>query len=319
LPAELLRATYGAKWPGARPFGRMLNDVFLPVLHGRMAFGNREFAVINALVAIGVYNDDPAAFAEGISHFRRYVPEYYYIAADGAIPPVPDYWLHTPSDDDLLAMDKGRLPQGWTSWIARAQQDFSRTELRNLHQGDDHTALDKALATGDVKPLWGASVGTYLSGYSPETGGRDLAHAESAFGSTINTAEIARHQKIDLYGPYQDRLVPFMEQTADLRLGAVPSPAAYGGVIKPGNGLSNVYETAFDHYHNISKRSLDKTALLIRAAIRNTPATPYLRGQAAGRLWAYPSPIPDLFAPVIWGPSGWITQWTTLTHGDLHA
>jgi hypothetical protein len=72
----ILRATY-RDWEGAQRLGRLLNDVYLPVLHNRIALWNREFAVCNALVAIGVYNQDPAAFYEGINHWLSYVPAYF--------------------------------------------------------------------------------------------------------------------------------------------------------------------------------------------------------------------------------------------------
>ena len=65
--AELLRNTYSGWTPAdtAQCQG-MFNRAFLPVLKFRYAYGNREFSVCNALVAIGVFNDDKAALYLGL-------------------------------------------------------------------------------------------------------------------------------------------------------------------------------------------------------------------------------------------------------------
>jgi hypothetical protein len=294
--AEILRATY-PKWQGAQQLAKIFNDVFLPILHNRMAFGNREFAVCNALVAIGVFNEDRAAFYEGIDHWLSYVPTYFYVEQDGRQARKPDYWLTSPSDKYLLELNEGRKSAARTSWIDLAQ--------RVENQGDDETVLTR----WSVVEQW-RYPGDFLAGYTPETGGRDLGHTENAFISAVNVAEIAWHQGIDLYSIAADRLKVFMEVTAGIRLGEPISRAAYHGEINLGNGLSQTYEIAYNHLHNVLGIRLPKTQQLINVAIRQMGPNRIDR--------PFPPPIPSsLAAPLIWAQAGWTANWETLTHGDL--
>lgn len=294
--AEILRATYPA-WQGSARLARSFNDLFLPILHNRLAFGNREFAVCNALVAIGVFNEDPAAFYEGIHNWLAYVPSYFYIAEDGPQPRKADYWLSSPSEAQLQRLDAGRAPAAPTSWLELARGLKS--------QGDDHTALTRA----SVDELW-KHPGTYLPGYTPETGGRDLGHTENAFLSAVNAAEIAWHQGIDLYSVAAPRLAVFMETTAAIRLGEPISTAAYGGKLDLGNGLTPTYEIAYNHLHNRMGMSLPKTRRLIETVIRQMGPVRFDR--------PFPAQFPrDLGANRIWEQAGWTANWETLTHGDL--
>lgn len=293
--AEILRATY-PQWQGAPRLAKLFNDLFLPILHNRMALGNREFAVCNALVAIGVFNEDRAAFYEGIDHWLSYVPSYFYVLQDGAEARKTDYWLNSPSDAFLLKLDAGRLPGGWTSWIDLAKQVKS--------QGDDKTWVSKS-----ADELW-RHPGMYLPGYTPETGGRDLAHTESAFASAVNVAEIAWNQGIDLYSIAAPRLAVFMETMAAIRLGEPISQAAYGGKLDLGNGLAPTYEVAYNHLHNILRMDLPKTRRLIETVIR----------QMGPSMVEAPFPSqfpPSLRANRLWEQAGWIANWETLTHGGL--
>jgi hypothetical protein len=270
----------------------MLAEVFLPVLHNQMAFANREFSVINAMVAIGVFNNERAAFYEGLSHWLAYVPEYYYVGADGPEPRKPDFWLNSPSNDVLASLDAGLFSNIRDSWIY--------ADTNPLHLGNDTTILTKfSVADQWRKPA------AYIPGYSPETGGRDLGHAELAFRHTINVAEIARHQGIDLYTPYADRLTAFMEMTAALRLGVPADQRAYDGKLNPGDGVaSSVYEIPYAHYHAAgmslpnTERMLTTVTRKVHAKFVDAPFAPDLpAGIAARRIWGQEA--------------------STLTHGDL--
>jgi len=294
--AEILHATY-PKWQGAPRLAQLFNDLFLPILHNRMAFGNREFAVCNALVAIGVFNEDRAAFYEGINHWLSYVPSYFYVKEDGPTARPASYWLTSPADEFLARLDAGGSAAQGPTWIELARTWKS--------QGDDHTAL----ARDSVDELW-KHPGAYLPGYTPETGGRDLGHTENAFVSAVNVAEIAWHQGIDLYSVAAVRLAAFMETTAAIRLGEPVSPSAYGGKVDPGNGLTATYEVAYNHLHNISGFELPKTRELIERVVRQMGPVRVER--------PFPPPLPDSLRAVrLWEQAGWIANWETLTHGEL--
>jgi hypothetical protein len=97
---------------------------------------------------------------------------------------------------------------------------------------------------------------------------------------------------------------------ASIRLGEPISPAAYGGVLNLGNGLTPTYEIAYNHLHNTMGISLPKTHQLIETVIRQ---------MGPARIEPpFPAPFPaSLRANRIWEQAGWTANWETLTHGDL--
>lgn len=72
------------------------------------------------------------------------------------------------------------MPSDWTSWIDLAH---------GVKNQDDDTSGQK----WPLEKQW-KYPGAYIPGYTPETGGRDLAHTEAAFIQAVNVAEIAWHQ-----------------------------------------------------------------------------------------------------------------------------
>jgi len=324
VAADLLHAT-DPDWKNDRVIAKWFNDVFLPPLHDRLAFGNRELAVINAVGAIGVYNEDPAAFYEACNHWVNYVPEYYYLTEDGPAPRLMNYWTPeiTTSDDFLKQLDSATFSKDWQWWIDQANQNYS-VDKRRGKLGDDSTALNKTVKTNDPSVPWTGAPGTYVNGYTAENG-RDLGHVEVAFASTINFAEIAWHQGIDLYASSAKRLTTFMESLSALRLGEDP-PASVTVPLKA-LGMGQVWEMAYDHYHNLLGMDLPNTTKLLETVIR--PAKDnrmYSIDQSAAghdpdhpRLWKFPPPFPSLFATVITEGDGWVSSYQSLTHRDLHA
>jgi len=286
LSAELLRATYPA-WTRQEiaQFSHMLDVAFLPELHDRMAYGNREFAVINALMAIGVFNDDPAAFCEGLTHWESYVPDYIYLSSDGPAPAGADFWTKTPDDSALRAMD-ARLAPGSADWIGAAVQNY----------GDDHGMLEHHT----VQQNWYQPGDKFVDGLCSETG-RDLGHAEMAFAGLINAAEIARHQGIDLYGPNAKRLAAFMELHAALRMGAQLPDGLYGGRPLNFTGLIPAYDTAYRRLVHEHGMSLPHTKALLENVLRP------VAGKSA-------PPPPGIKASDIVGPVSLTSVWMTLTN-----
>ena len=286
LSAELLRATY-PQWSRQEiaQFSRMLDVAFLPELHGRMAYGNREFAVINAIMAIGVFNDDPAAFCEGLTHWESYVPDYIYLSSDGAAPASADFWTKTPDDPELKAMDAGLAP-GSADWIGAPVQSY----------GDDHGMLEHHT----VQQNWYEPGDKFVDGLSSETG-RDLGHAEMAFAGLVNAAEIARHQDIDLYKPNAKRLAAFMELHAALRMGAKLPDGLYGGRPLNFGGLIPAYDLAYGRLVHDEGMDLPHTRALLENVLR-----PVVAKTAP--------PPPGIQASDITGPVSLTSVWMTLTN-----
>jgi hypothetical protein len=334
--AEILRAT-DPQWAGAKPFGEMLNNYVLPVLHHRYAFGNRAWAVIDGLMAIGVYNDDPAAFAEGLTDFNNLIRSYYFMDGDSANnQPLPmNYYLYWPTDNELLAVDGAttgnhwKTTNGWTSYVELAQQ------VVNL--GDDTRMLETAVA--DPAPLWTiydptCGLVSFLSGYTAETC-RDLGHTQMAMSLTFNSAQIAWNQGIDLYTPNADRLTVAMELVESWILGVSPAPLT---VTNTGAGS---FEMAYNHFANKMGMPLPYTAQLValnRGAPRsgavgyqngtNCDALPDLTSGSdefcSFQLSTTTSGSPQLESFQLFArnlaaqPSGYTGSWTVLMFGDLN-
>lgn len=250
-----------------------------------------NFDLCNALVAIGIFNNDRAAFYQGINHWKSYVPCYFYISDDGAEPFKADYWLNEPTKEQYYEMDQGLFPNKDSSWI------YADNNPNKLN--DDTTMLTKS----DIQKNW-YNPSQYVDGLCGETG-RDLNHAEMAFASAINVAEIAWHQGIDLYMLYPGRFTAFMEKTASLRLCNTDAVSTlYPNGLTAG-GLVPTYEIAYNHYHNLKGITLDYTKQLITTEIRCMQNH-------------YIEPTDKIFANRIWGQANLNMDWETLTHGDLN-
>jgi len=105
--APLQAAWDGEKWPRAAEiirysnagwadsditaFKNMLNTAILPrIINGSTSNGNWEISMIEALIGIGVFNDDPTTFNTGVTYWKQRIPAYFYYHTDGGQPvPAP--------------------------------------------------------------------------------------------------------------------------------------------------------------------------------------------------------------------------------------
>jgi len=105
--AELIRYT-DPEWSDAEvaAFQNMLRTQYLPfMIHGDRENGNKELAMTEALVNIGVFNDDRAVFELGLKMWRGRTPAYIYLRTDGPKPIVP------PGCGPALWGNKGFTPE----------------------------------------------------------------------------------------------------------------------------------------------------------------------------------------------------------------
>jgi len=305
LGAELIRATY----PGWKPediarFSEMLNRAYLPILHNRLSYGNRHFGVINALMAIGVFNNDRAAFAEGMRRWVSYVPNWIYLKEDGPEPIPPDYWLTAPSNEELAQLNADLFPDPATSWIFA--EESVREMMKEKRLGDDRTLLVKY----DAHRYWNrAPQSAFVDGLCAETF-RDLGHCDLGLAQMTNAAEIAWHQGVDLYSIHAKRIAAFLEFNAFLRMGD-PLPKEFYRV--QSLGMNATFEIAYNHLHNRMGLELPNTKALIEQGVRpslaKTPVT------SPG--WSYVDPEPGIRASQIAYPAVLAIAWETLTHADL--
>jgi len=90
--AEVMRATYPG-WTAAEvaKFQTMLLTQYMPTLvKGSCENGNKELAMSEAIINIGVFNDDRQAFEIGLEMWRGRAPAYIYLKTDGPTPLKPE-------------------------------------------------------------------------------------------------------------------------------------------------------------------------------------------------------------------------------------
>lgn len=86
--AEIIRYSYKG-WPDANiaKFQNMLRTQYLPsLIHGTCENGNKELTISEAIMNIGVFNDDRTAFDWGIKIWRGRTPATIYLSSDGPKP-----------------------------------------------------------------------------------------------------------------------------------------------------------------------------------------------------------------------------------------
>lgn len=285
---EIIRSSY-PKWKkeDIAQFSAMLDRAYLRILHKRIAYGNRELSTCSALMAIGVFNEDKAAYYEGLSHWISYIPCYIYLSSDGPKPRRADYFEKDPSNDEYYKMHANRFPDPKDSWVNAVYKPGGEDKTQMLRQ--------------DIDQQW-INPGIYIDGLCTETC-RDLGHVELSIGAIFQCAEIAWHQGYDVYTPNARRLTAFLELQAGYRLGKPIPKDLHGGVIDP-NSISPTYEIAYNHLHNRMGLELPNTRELIDKVIRNMND-------------GWHDAAPPIYAKRIWQQAFLHMCWETLTHAEL--
>jgi hypothetical protein len=105
--AEIIRATYGG-WSDSTiaRFQTMLRVQYLPsIIHGDCENGNKELAMCEALINIGVFIEDRAVFDLGVKMWRGRTPAYIYLKSDGPKP------IDPPGCGAAIWSNKGLMPE----------------------------------------------------------------------------------------------------------------------------------------------------------------------------------------------------------------
>jgi hypothetical protein len=123
--AEIIRYTY-PKWPDREiaKFQNMLRTQYVPsIMGGCCENGNKELAMSEALVNIGVFNDDRAVFDLGLRMWRGRTPAYIYLASDGPKPVEP------PGCGPALWGNKGYTPDFVEGLLQETARDSGHANL----------------------------------------------------------------------------------------------------------------------------------------------------------------------------------------------
>lgn len=105
--AEIIRYT-NAGWSDTDilQFQNMLRTQYLPsIIHGNCENGNKELAMCEALINIGVFCDDRAVFDLGVKMWRGRAPAYIYLKSDGPVP------IEPPGCGAAIWGNKGLVPE----------------------------------------------------------------------------------------------------------------------------------------------------------------------------------------------------------------
>jgi hypothetical protein len=105
--AEIIRYTYtGWSDVDILKFQNMLRTQYLSsVIHGNCENGNKELAMCEALINIGVFCDDRAVFDLGVKMWRGRTPAYIYLKSDGPTP------IEPPGCGAAIWGNKGLVPE----------------------------------------------------------------------------------------------------------------------------------------------------------------------------------------------------------------
>jgi hypothetical protein len=133
--AEIIRYTSDFWQPEeiAR-FQKLLREQYVPsLIDGSAENGNKELAMAEALINIGVFNDDRALYDAGVKMWRGRAPAYIYLSTDGPKPVLPPngempFWGNkgksTPFVDGLLQesmRDPHHANMGFSSMVNAAE------------------------------------------------------------------------------------------------------------------------------------------------------------------------------------------------------
>lgn len=145
---EIVRWTYGG-WPGASVdrFANMLRTAYAPTIgKGNGGNGNWELVMIEATIGVAVFTEDRALFDKALALWRKRVPAYIYLLADGPLPVPPPSGPDRTSPEALtnfwktsMFMADGQAQEtcrdfGHTSWGIASAINVAETAL---HQGVD--------------------------------------------------------------------------------------------------------------------------------------------------------------------------------------
>jgi hypothetical protein len=177
--AEILRYSYtptaGKTALDVTALSGMLTSLYLPLVDLIKQGGgaNGIMSMAEATASIGIFTDNRGAYNDGIAYWRNEVPSVIYQTTD-TNPGYPN-----------LPLQGYPIPPPGVSWV------------------------NSSVNTNNMHVYWHYPT-TYLSGQEQETC-RDSAHMAMGLGSTVNLAETARLQGLDLYGEERDRIASSLE------------------------------------------------------------------------------------------------------------
>jgi hypothetical protein len=123
--AEIIRSTFAGWTPeDVARFQQMLMKQYVPsLIEGSDENGNKELCMSEALINIGVFNDDRALFDAGVKMWRGRAPAYIYLKSDGAEPVLPA------SGKSAIWGNKGKKPTLVNGLLQESMRDSHHANM----------------------------------------------------------------------------------------------------------------------------------------------------------------------------------------------
>ncbi|MGB8705232.1 MAG: alginate lyase family protein, partial [Gillisia sp.] len=208
--AEIIRYTYSG-WSDHEiaQFQNMLRTQYLPfIIHGDCENGNKELAMSDALVNIGVFLDDKDVFDLGLKFWRARTPAYIYLKSDGPKP------IQPPGCPPAYWSNKGLMPELVDGLLQETARDAH-------HIGMAFAAMTNAAETARQQGvnLYGEEAKRMMAAmefeaqYLPPN---NKPAPENLKFSLLNTWEIAFnhfHNREGYELPYMSKVIPLNRPT----------------------------------------------------------------------------------------------------------
>jgi hypothetical protein len=208
--AEIIRYTYN-EWSDAdvAKFQNMLRTQYLPSLvQGDCENGNKELAMAEAIINIGVFNDDKAVFNFGLEMWRKRTPAYIYLKIDGATP------IEPPGCGPAIWSNKGLMPELVDGLLQETARDAH-------HPGMAFASIANAAETArqqgvDLYQEEGKRIMAAMEFYSKHLKPNDVTVPENLIFSKLKTWDIAYNhfnKRLGINLPYTTKVIPTLRPT----------------------------------------------------------------------------------------------------------
>jgi Domain of Unknown Function (DUF1080)/Alginate lyase len=208
--AEVMRYTFSG-WAGkdiAR-FQNMLRTQYLPsIIHGNCENGNKELAMAEALVNIGVFNDDKEVFELGLEMWRKRTPAYIYLKSDGPTP------IEPPGCGPAIWSNKGLMPALVDGLMQETARDAHHPGMAFASMAN--TAETAYLQGYDLYAEQGKRIMAAMEFYAQYLSPNNVKVPENLSFSRLRTWEIAYnhyHNRMGNTLPYLTKVIPTLRPT----------------------------------------------------------------------------------------------------------
>jgi hypothetical protein len=205
IAAEIIRSTYkGWSDSDIAKFQNMLTTQYLPSLvHGTCENGNKELTISEALINIGVFNDNRAVYDWGVKMWRGRAPATIYLKSDGPKP------LEAPGCGLAIWGNKGFTPEFVDGLLQETARDSQHANMAlagmvNAAETARQQGLDLYGELGNRIP----AAFEFEAQYLPPNSAPAPEHLEFNLHPTWEIAYNHFHNRLGLPLPKMSKVIP---------------------------------------------------------------------------------------------------------------